>query len=60
MRVWLTASGKHVLEGDPDAAFLAYGEGDPLPAKVAAEVKVKAEVDAPKAEAKKRTPEENK
>jgi len=37
-RVYRTDDGRHVAEGDPDAAFLAYGDGDEVPADVLAEV----------------------
>lgn len=40
-RIWRTADGRHVPDGDPDAAFLAYAEGDEVPADVAAEVEGK-------------------
>lgn len=37
-RIWRTADGRHVADGHVDAAFLAYGEDDDVPDKVAAEV----------------------
>lgn len=37
-RIWRTQDGRHVPDGDPDAAFLAYVEGDEVPADVLAEV----------------------
>lgn len=36
--VWRTVDGRHVPDGHPDAAFLAYPAGDDLPADVAAEL----------------------
>jgi hypothetical protein len=33
-RIFRTADGRHVHEGDPDAAFLAYAEADQPPAEV--------------------------
>ncbi|MGH6691101.1 MAG: hypothetical protein ACREF4_10560 [Gammaproteobacteria bacterium] len=41
-RIWRTADGRHVADGDPDAAFLAYADGDNPPAGVLAEVEGKA------------------
>ena|GEM_PF-3247601 len=41
-RIYLTDDGRHVTEGDPDAAFLAYADGDNPPADVLAEVEGKA------------------
>ena len=41
-RIWRTNDGRHVPDGHPDAAFLAYGEGDVPPADVLAEVEGKA------------------
>jgi len=40
-RIWRTADGRHVAEGDPDAAFLAYGDGDEVPKGVLAEIEGK-------------------
>jgi len=39
VRVYRTADGRHVAEGHPDAAFLAYTDHDELPESVLAEVK---------------------
>lgn len=33
-RIYRTAEGRHVYEGDPDAEVLAYGLGDDVPAEV--------------------------
>lgn len=41
MRIWRTADGCHVPDGHPDAAFLAYADGDEPPADVLAEVEGK-------------------
>lgn len=57
-RVYRTTDGRHVVEGHPEAAFLAYTEGDELPDKVAAELAGKKP--ARKTTEKARTPEENK
>lgn len=38
VRVYRTADGRHVLDDDPDAAFLAYSEFDVVPDKVMDEV----------------------
>jgi hypothetical protein len=40
-RIYRTADGRHVPEGDPDAAFLAYADGDQPPKGVLAEVEGK-------------------
>lgn len=32
-RIWLTNDGRLVADGDPDAAILAYGEGDEIAAE---------------------------
>lgn len=37
-RIYRTSEGHHVKEGDPRAAFLAYGEGDDVPAEVLREL----------------------
>lgn len=37
-RIWRTNDGRHVPDGDPDAAFLAYTDGDDVPAGVLEEV----------------------
>jgi hypothetical protein len=37
-RIWRTSDGRHVSDGDPDAAFLAYTDGDDVPAEVLDEV----------------------
>jgi hypothetical protein len=37
-RIWRTADGRHVADGHPDAAFLAYTDGDDVPKDVLAEV----------------------
>ncbi|MDA3624255.1 hypothetical protein OU415_02335 [Saccharopolyspora sp. WRP15-2] len=37
-RIYKTADGRHVYEGDPAAAFLAYGVGDDVPAAVMQEL----------------------
>ena len=39
-RIYKTADGRHVLEGNPDAAFLAYSQYDSPPAKILAEVEL--------------------
>jgi len=41
-RIFRTEDGRHVAEGDEDAAMLAYGESDEVPAEVLAEVESKA------------------
>lgn len=41
-RIFRTEDGQHVPEGDEDAAFLAFGDGDEVPAEVLAEVSSKA------------------
>lgn len=41
-RIWRTTDGRHVPDGDPDAAFLLYGPGDPVPQTVLDEVEGKA------------------
>ncbi len=33
-RIYSTADGKFVVEGDPRGEFLAFGEGDELPSDV--------------------------
>lgn len=38
VRVFRTEAGRHVAEGDPEAAYLAFGEADELPDEVAAEL----------------------
>ncbi|MGH9251404.1 MAG: hypothetical protein ACRD0W_18055 [Acidimicrobiales bacterium] len=38
-RIYRTVDGRHVPDGDPDAAFLAFSQYDELPADVAAELK---------------------
>jgi hypothetical protein len=40
-RIWRTQDGSHVPDGHPDAAFLAYAEGDDVPRDVLAEVEGK-------------------
>jgi hypothetical protein len=40
-RIYRTADGRHVAEGDPAAAFLAYADGDDVPKDVLAEVEGK-------------------
>ncbi|GGK32120.1 hypothetical protein GCM10010124_26100 [Pilimelia terevasa] len=37
-RIYRTAEGRHVVEGHPDAAFLAYGVADEVPEEVLAEL----------------------
>ncbi|MEB3367414.1 hypothetical protein [Saccharopolyspora mangrovi] len=37
-RIYRTSEGRHVREGDPQAVYLAYGEGDEVPAKVRREL----------------------
>jgi hypothetical protein len=37
-RIYRTNDGRHVLEGDPDAAFLAYSQFDDAPKSVLAEL----------------------
>jgi len=37
-RIYRTDDGRHVLEGDPDAAFLAYSQHDTAPKSVLAEL----------------------
>lgn len=39
--IWRTSDGRHVLDGHPDAAILAYAAGDQIPDHVADEVGVK-------------------
>lgn len=38
MRIYKTLDGKHVPEGHPDAAFLAFSQFDEVPDEVKAEV----------------------
>lgn len=38
VRIYRTANGRHVLEGDPDAAFLAYSAFEVVPDAVMDEV----------------------
>ena len=33
-RIWSTVDGRYVLDGDPDAAFLAFGPGDEVPKSI--------------------------
>lgn len=40
-RIYRTEDGRHVPDGHQDAAFLAYAEGDEVPADVLAEVEGK-------------------
>lgn len=54
-RIYRTADGRHVTEGDPDAAFLAYSQFDDPPKDVLAEIGDKAEPEK-KAPAKKAAP----
>lgn len=42
-RIYRTSEGHHVTEGDPRAAFLAYGINDEVPAEVQQEVTANAE-----------------
>lgn len=37
-RIYKTADGRHVLEGDVDAAFLAYPVGEEVPDEVISEL----------------------
>lgn len=37
-RIFRTTDGRHVPDGHPDAAFLAYGDADQPPAEVLAEL----------------------
>lgn len=37
-RIWRTVEGNHVLDGDPEAAFLAYTPGDDVPDEVISEL----------------------
>lgn len=39
MRIFRTADGRHVPDGHPDAAFLAFREWDDVPAEVVKEIK---------------------
>lgn len=50
VRIYRTGSGKHVLEGDPEAEFLAYSQYDNPPDEVLDEVTKKPEpkVDEPR------------
>lgn len=58
-RIYKTVDGEYVPEGDPHAAFLAFGEGDEVPADVAKQVKPEAKKsETPANKAKK--PEGNK
>ncbi|WP_017974364.1 hypothetical protein [Actinopolyspora halophila] len=43
-RVYRTVEGRHVAEGDPRAAFLAYGAGDEVPTEVRRELEQSAPV----------------
>jgi len=42
-RIYRTSEGRHVVEGDPRAAFLAYGVEDEVPAEVEKELHQEAE-----------------
>ena len=55
-RIWLTADGTHVLDGDPRAHSLAYAAGDEVPDDIAAAVLT----DPPQAEGKQAPPAEDK
>ena len=57
-RVYRTQDGRHVAEGDPAAAFLAYTEHDELPADVLEQLAE--EKAAPPASNKMRRPAANK
>ena len=46
-RIYRTEDGRHVPEGDEAAVALAYGEDDPVPAEVLAELGVTAEPEQP-------------
>ena len=46
-RIYRTEDGRHVAEGDEAAVALAYGEDDPVPAEVLAELGVTAEPEQP-------------
>ncbi len=59
-RVYRTQDGRHVAEGDPDAAFLAYTEHDELPADVLEQLAGPKEKAAPPASNKMRRPAANK
>lgn len=52
-KIFRTVEGKHVPEGHPDAAVLAYGDGDEVPAEVLKEAGVKPEPSEPVLEEKK-------
>lgn len=56
-RVFRTVDGKHVPDGHPEAAFLAYSQWDEIPADVQAEVEPKK---APKPADKSAKPQANK
>lgn len=53
LRVFTTTEGRHVLEGHPDAAFLAYHEDEDVPADILLEL---AEDDDPDTKAAKPAP----
>lgn len=39
--IWRTDDGRHVPDGHPDAALLAYAAGDPVPDEVLDELKAR-------------------
>ena len=59
-RIYRTQDGRHVAEGDPDAAFLAYSEHDAPPADVLEQLAGPKEKATPPAPNKMRRPAANK
>lgn len=57
-RIYRTADGRHVKEGDPEAAFLAYSQFDTPPVEVLAELEPKKR--GPKPADKSRKPDSDK
>jgi hypothetical protein len=51
-RIWKTNDGRHVLDGDRDAAVLAFAVGDDVPDEVVAELTDDVKPAAKKAQAK--------
>jgi hypothetical protein len=45
-RVWRTIDGRHVADGDPEAAFLVAAEGDEIPDEVIAAPAVDTDTEA--------------
>lgn len=57
-RIWRTQDGRHVSDGHPDAAFLAYADGDEIPDSVLSEVEGKPKRGRPAGSKNKPKPED--